>query len=400
MNYEQTKDLLVSAMQNLNYAADTQKKFRASLSYISSFLNKTTDMEKITQEEIQDFLNHLAFEKDLSPSTVNNYQAALKFLFESVFNRQWPGEFSYYKRPRSKIEPLAPSPISATSSISLEEGILSFIHHMELRGNAAGTQAGYIRAIRKFASFTKSERNLCATTLKDVQNFLHHQHYIIKINPQTVNIYRTAIKIFFITVLNKEWHELMVPTYKCEKRIPAVLSPQEVIDLLKAIENPVYKMIAILMYSSGLRLSEAIKLKISDIDSKNMQILVTDTKTHKDRYAILSVQCLIELRKFYKAYHPTNYLFPSQRYNLYISKESVQQAIRVATLKAKITKPISSHTLRHCFATHLLENDTNLYHIKELLGHGSLRSTTTYLHTMSFSNINVKSPLDLIGGLK
>ncbi|QEH69048.1 tyrosine-type recombinase/integrase [Cellulosilyticum sp. WCF-2] len=398
MNYEQTKELLVSAMQDQNYAADTQKKFKASLAYISSFLNKTTDMEKITPEEIQGFLNHLAFDKDLSPSTVNNYQAALKFIFETVFEKEWSDKFSYYTRPKSKIIP--PIPSIPDSAISLQEGILSFIYRMELRGNAAGTQAGYIRAIRKFVAYTKSESNLCCLTLDDVQDFLHHQHYIAKINPETVNLYRTAIKLFFITVLNKEWHELMIPSYKCEKRIPAVLSPPEVINLLNAIQSPVYKMICILMYSAGLRLSEAIKLKISDIDSKNMQILVIDTKTHKDRYALLSHQCLLELRKFYKTYHPSNYLFPSQRYNLYVSKESVQQAVRVAALKAKITKPISTHTLRHCFATHLLENDTNLFYIKELLGHSSLRSTTTYLHTMSFNNINVKSPLDLVGGLK
>ena len=130
-----------------------------------------------------------------------------------------------------------------------------------------------------------------------------------------------------------------------------------------------------------------------------MQILVTEGKGHKNRYAILSEQCLLALRSYYKAYHPTNYLFPGQRYNLYVSKESVRQAVRVAALKAHIKKPVTPHTLRHCFATHLLENDTNLYHIKELLGHSSLRSTTSYLHTMSFANINAKSPLDIIGGL-
>lgn len=399
MTYQQAKDLIVSAMHEQSYAAYTQKKFKASLTYICSFHNKYTCVESISPEEIQSFLNHLAFEKDLSPSTVNNYQAALNFLFEYVLHKSWPGEFSYFKIPRNKISPQS-FQLNETQILPFDNLMPAFIKQMELRRNATGTQAAYLRAIRKFASFTKKEDNMSSISLEDVKDFLHHEHYINKHNPQTINTYRTAIKLFYITILNKEWHDLKVPSYKLEKRIPVILSPQEVITLLKAIESPMYKMIAILMYSAGLRIGEAIKIKISDIDSKNMQILVTETKCHKDRYALLSQHCLITLREYYKAYRPTNYLFPGQRYNLYTSKESVQAALRVAALKAKITKPVSPHTLRHCFATHLLENDTNLYHIKELLGHGSLHSTTRYLHTMSFANLNVKSPLDLIGGLK
>ncbi len=110
-----------------------------------------------------------------------------------------------------------------------------------------------------------------------------------------------------------------------------------------------------------------------------MQLLITDGKRNKDRYAVLSEKCLQALRTYYKLYKPTNYLFEGQRFNLYISKESVEGTITVAAMNCGITKKVTPHTLRHAFATHLLENDTNLYYIKQMLGHGSLRSSSTYL---------------------
>lgn len=402
MNYEQAKEHLVATMQSQNYAADTQKKFKAALNYICSFYTKYNSVETLTIDEVTAFLDFLSFEKNLSPSTVNNYLGGLKFLFENVFHREWPKDISYLNRPRNRptIASVTAPPPQIRPVISLEKAIPILIQHMELRGNASGTQAAYIRSLRKFAIATKIEHNLNLMTLDDIQNFLHHELYVCKRNPQTVNCCRTALKFTYTVLLDKQWDDLKIPSHKFDKHVPAVLSPDEVLKLINAIENPVYKLVATLMYSSGLRVSEAIKIKISDIDSKNMQILITNTKTHKDRYALLSHECLLALREYYKIYRPTNYLFPGQRYNLHISKESIQTAVRVAALKIGITKKVSSHTLRHCFATHLLQNDTNLYYIKQLLGHSSLRSTSHYLHTISFSNMNIKSPLDLVGGLK
>lgn len=122
-----------------------------------------------------------------------------------------------------------------------------------------------------------------------------------------------------------------------------VLSKEEVVKLINA-DNPTYKTIAIVMYSAGLRVGEVIKLKISDIDSKNMQILVTNGKRNKDRYSILSEKCLHALREYYKIYKPTNYLFEGQRFNPHISKESVQGAIRVAAVKCGYQKSDTTYT--------------------------------------------------------
>ena len=158
---------------------------------------------------------------------------------------------------------------------------------MELRGLATGTQSAYLRSVRRFIKFSNKENDLNSLNLDDVRNFLHNLQMILKLNPRTINMYRSSIKFLFITVLNKHWDENKVPHLKTHKSVPVVLSKEEVLNLIKAIDDDTYKTIALLMYSSGLRVSEAIKLRISDIDSKNMQLLISDGKRNKDRYAIL-----------------------------------------------------------------------------------------------------------------
>ncbi|MCE5285466.1 MAG: tyrosine-type recombinase/integrase, partial [Pelosinus sp.] len=234
----------------------------------------------------------------------------------------------------------------------------------------------------------------------DAKTFIHHHLKVLLQAPQTINVKRTAIKFFYVNILDIHWDDNKICNVKPRKTIPVVLSMDEVASIINAIDNLTYKTIAILMYSAGLRVSEVIKLKISDIDSKNMQLLITDAKGNKDRYAILSEKCLQTLRTYYKLYKPTNYLFEGQHFNPHISKESVEGAITVAAIKSGINKKVTPHTLRHAFATHLLELDTNLYYIKQLLGHSSIRSSARYMHTVSFSNMNVKSPLDFNGGFQ
>jgi integrase/recombinase XerD len=181
-----------------------------------------------------------------------------------------------------------------------------------------------------------------------------------------------------------------------EKTLPSVLSTQEVIDILKQTENIKHKAILMTIYSAGLRISESINLKFKDIDSDRMQIRVEQGKGKVDRYSLLSEKTLIILREYYKQYRPTVWLFEGVKKGEQYSTRSIQQIFQDAVRNAGITKDVSVHTLRHSFATHLLENGTDLRYIQSLLGHANSKTTEiyTYITTKGFDQI--KSPLDML----
>ena len=181
-----------------------------------------------------------------------------------------------------------------------------------------------------------------------------------------------------------------------EKTLPSVLSTQEVIDILKQTENIKHKAILMTIYSAGLRISESINLKFKDIDSDRMQIRVEQGKGKVDRYSLLSVRTLIILREYYKQYRPTVWLFEGVKKGEQYSTRSIQQVFQDAVHKAGITKDVSVHTLRHSFATHLLENGTDLRYIQSLLGHANLKTTEIYTHITTKGFDQIKSPMDTL----
>ncbi len=185
---------------------------------------------------------------------------------------------------------------------------------------------------------------------------------------------------------------------RSEKKLPTVLSEQEVGNLLNATENLKHKTILMLCYSAGLRLSELINMKIKDIDSSRMQVRIKQAKGKKDRYSLLSVKLLQVLREYFKKYKPKEWLFEGATGGLY-SARSIQLIMHDATLKAGITKKVSVHTLRHSFATHLLENGTDLRYIQSLLGHESSKTTEVYTHITTKGFDQIKSPLDKLNNL-
>ena len=181
-----------------------------------------------------------------------------------------------------------------------------------------------------------------------------------------------------------------------EKTLPSVLSTQEVIDILKQTENIKHKAILMTIYSAGLRISESINLKFKDIDSDRMQIRVEQGKGKVDRYSLLSVRTLMILREYYKQYRPTVWLFEGVKKGEQYSTRSIQQIFQDAVHKAGITKDVSVHTLRHSFATHLLENGTDLRYIQSLLGHANSKTTEIYTHITTKGFDQIKSPLDTL----
>ena len=215
------------------------------------------------------------------------------------------------------------------------------------------------------------------------------------IKAQTYNHYHGGIHFFYRYVLRVPWDPDKVPRKKREIFLPTVLTRAEVFELLNAETDLKYKSMYTLMYSSGLRLSEVIHLHYEDISRKTMLIHVRKSKSRQDRYVILSKAALATLTEYWqKCGKPTGILFPSRWTGDYLSPSSVEQKLRDCVKKTSITKRVTPHSLRHTFATHLMEDGVEIRFIQALLGHRDPRSTEIYLHISNKSLIGVKSPLD------
>lgn len=278
----------------------------------------------------------------------------------------------------------------------MESTIQKLLFDMELRGMSLGTQKGYSICVKVFQRFYGKP----AVELgeNEIREFLHYLIVEKKLSLGSVNVYNGALKFLYEVTLQREWNDKNLPRLKHYRKLPAILSQQEVQSIFDATENLKHKCMLMTVYSSGLRVSEVTKLKLTDIDSKNMQIFIREGKGKKDRYTLLSQANLEMLREYWKKYKPSEWLFDGQKEGSHISVRTVQKVLEHAKSKAGIKKAISVHTLRHCFATHLLEADTNMYYIKQLLGHACMQTTCRYLHLMRMDVLKVKSPLDFIGG--
>jgi integrase/recombinase XerD len=255
------------------------------------------------------------------------------------------------------------------------------------------TLTTYCEALKSFLVFYR-EKPIAAITNEDV--IVYNNEYILKNNlsisyqNQTIN----SIKLFFKIIHDSKIviEELHRP--KNAKRLPNVLSKEETFQLIDLTTNLKHKTLLALIYSSGLRISEAINMKITDIDSQRMLIHVKNAKGKKDRYTILSTKVLVLLREYYTIYKPKTYLFEGQ-YGEQYSSRSAQSVLQQSAKKAGITKQISLHTLRHSFATHLLESGTDLRYIQDLLGHSSPKTTMIYTHVTSTSLKKIINPFDM-----
>jgi site-specific recombinase XerD len=217
---------------------------------------------------------------------------------------------------------------------------------------------------------------------------------IIQYSHAYVNQALSAIKFLFSHVLNKEKILYEIPRPKKEKKLPNILSQDEVLAILDVISNLKHKAILYLVYSAGLRVGEVVRLKINDIDSQRMLIHIRQGKGRKDRYTVLSEITLNILRNYVKMEKPEDWLFPGGKAGSFLTERAVQKVFHKACLKANISKNVTVHSLRHSFATHLLEGGTDLRYIQELLGHKSSKTTEVYTHVTNASISRIKSPLD------
>jgi site-specific recombinase XerD len=266
---------------------------------------------------------------------------------------------------------------------------------MELRGFSSGTIYHYINYVSELVKFIKKSPELVETD--DINRFLHHCIIERKLSEGSINAMHCAIKFFFTVTLKRPWDKVSVPRMKKRSKLPTVLSPNEVMAILDSTDDLFYKTILTTIYGAGLRISEAANLRVRDIDSENMQIIVRASKGKKDRHCILSDRNLKMLREYYKTYRPKDLLFPSPVFpDQPVSIKTVGRIFGISRQKAKINKPATVHSLRHSFATHLLDSGVDIYHIQRLLGHTSITTTTVYLHLRRVDLINIKSPLDTL----
>ncbi|MHA2497747.1 MAG: tyrosine-type recombinase/integrase [Candidatus Hodarchaeales archaeon] len=267
---------------------------------------------------------------------------------------------------------------------------------MELRGLSELTQEAYLACIKQYVKyFMKSPDKL---NLDDIHAYQLHLVRERKVAENTFNQHVAAIKFLYGMTLKRNWKIELIPYHKRRKRLPVVLSRQEVVQLYKAVRCIKHQAMILTLYSTGMRVSELTHLKISDIDSKRMVIRIDQGKNRKDRYVRLSEKLLKTLRLYWLKQKPKlkTWLFPGYDVNSPITRNSVLRMVAMAGVKAGIKKPVTTHTVRHTYATHQLESGMDIRKIQLMLGHRSLRTTAIYLHVASNYLNEAKTPLDTL----
>ncbi len=270
------------------------------------------------------------------------------------------------------------------------------IDEIRARGFSQSTEKSYATTIRKFITFSKVSP--ARLTINHAKKFKLHLINNQKRAPATVNAQVAAIRFFFNHVIQKRFDEKDFTFVKRYRKLPDVLSKNDVIKILNAIENIKHRAMFMGIYSCGLRKSEVMTLKSSDIDSDRMLIKIRCSKGRKDRFVPLSPLFLRYLRKYWQEVeiNRRHLLFPSNHPRKVYNPKTLNEILDSAAERAGIKKKVSVHTLRHSYATHSLEDGLNLRYIQLFLGHDRIDSTAIYTHLVDYNKANIKSPLDSI----
>ena len=271
------------------------------------------------------------------------------------------------------------------------------LEELERRNYSANTIRCYIRTVEDFARYFQRPPNQLG--LEAIRKYQAHLFRDRKLAGNTVSQRLAALRFFYLKTLRRSWNLSLTPYPKKARRLPSVLSQEEVARLIDAADSMFHRTILMTLYATGVRRAELIRLQLTDINSRRMIVHVRGGKGRKDRDVMLSRQLLVSLRKYLRGLHrrPKLWLFPGGAWHTGkdpISLSVPWNACHEAALRAGITKPVHPHTLRHCFATHLLEAGADLRTIQILLGHRDLEETALYLHLSARHLSTVASPLD------
>lgn len=307
----------------------------------------------------------------------------------SQSKRVWHIPDTEENRLRFKIELFSNSQPSAEGIQHLEK----FNQWLSSKRYSPNTIKTYGDALKSFLVFYR-EKAISEINNNDVVDY--NNEFILKNNlsasyqNQIVN----ALKLYFKTIQNSEIEVDKIHRPRREHKLPNVLSKEEVKSILEALKNNKHKTMLSLIYACGLRRSELLNLKPSNIDSKRKLLLVKQSKGKKDRIVPISEKLIELLRNYYQEFKPKVWLFEGQQESVKYSERSLEEVLKKGVTLAKIRKPVTLHWLRHSYATHLLENGTDLRFIQELLGHKSSKTTEIYTHVSTKSLQNIKSPFD------
>ncbi len=263
---------------------------------------------------------------------------------------------------------------------------------MLIRNMAHTTIDSYTYHVDRFAKhYGKNPEDLGPEQIREFQLWMIQEK---KCSWSSFNQAVCGLRFLYTFTLPRPWVVQMIPFGNRPKKLPVVLGQSEVHRLIECVTHPKHRAVLLTLYAAGLRLSEATNLKLPDIDSERMQLRIIQAKGNKDRYVPLSPRLLGELRAYWKHDRPKNFLFPGKTDNVPLSGATIQKACKLATASAHIRKLVTPHTLRHSFATGLLEAGVDLMAISKLLGHSSFTTTMIYLHCRKQHLDSTPSPID------
>ena len=269
------------------------------------------------------------------------------------------------------------------------------LEDLQVRNRSPHTQRAYLEQVSRFARhFGQSPTVLGPEEIRTYQVYLTNER---KLAPGSILIAVAALRFLYKVTLKKDWpFDQAIPAPKKPQTLPVVLSPEEVVQFLACVMKPKHRAILTTCYAAGLRISEAVQLTVSAIDSQRMVLRVEQGKGQKDRYVMLSPKLLDILRAWWRVTRPRHWLFPGDRPDHPITRSAVEHECQQAHRRSRIPKPITPHSLRHAFAVHLLEAGTDVRTIQLLLGHRSLATTARYLRIATTKVCSTSSPLDLL----
>ena len=263
---------------------------------------------------------------------------------------------------------------------------------MRIRNYSERTISTYTTLLDLLSGYFGKPANQLITD--QVKDYIYHRINKDNISVSMVNQLISAWKVVYVYILGNTWDGCQIRRPRREIKLPEILSLKETLRLVDFPRNLKHRTILNLMYSTGIRLNELLMMKPGDIDSKRMVITVRQGKGKKDRQVSLHSKVLSLLREYYQYYRPKVYLFEGHKQGIPYSASSLQRLIKRNVQKMGIKKSISAHTLRHCFATHMLEKGVNLRVIQQLMGHNSLKTTSRYLHLANIHDATLPNPLD------
>jgi len=389
---------MIDDMKARHLRPDTQQLYLNRVAEFAAHFGKSPEL--LGPEEIHTYRAHLIVQEKATGAVLKETVSALRFLYRVTLGNPWAIADTVWiddagaaakdsEGPPFPGAVLPPLPCPAAPTTPLRQRM---IEDMRVRNFALNTQNNYVQQVAKFSEYHgKSPELLGPEEIRGYQVYLVDQKHA---SWSVLNLTVCALRFLYRVTLGKGWMIEHIPYARKPKKLPVVLSLEEVARFLEAVSNIKHRVILMIAYAAGLRVSEAVALRIGDIDSDRMVIRVEEGKGRKDRYIGLSPRLLALLREYWKIVRPTNWLFPGGRPGTHITRSAVQQVYRKARAVAGLRKQATARSLRHSFATHLLEAGTDVRTIQILLGHRSLETTARYMHVSTQTVRAAASPLD------